>query len=102
MTDPQNGVGTLTDPRGQGFLKTGTADCLTGGNSRHKQNSYIMPQQQPARQCFRSTVFVKGVFIYTSLFARKAAATSEKKAPNTQQQKQTNKREKKLRSNRAC
>ena len=79
MTDPQNGVGTLTDPRGQGFLKTGTADCLTGGNSRHKQNSYIMPQQQPVRQCFRSTVFVKGVFIYTSLFARKAAATSEKK-----------------------
>ena len=30
--------------------------------------------------------------LYTSLFARKAAATSEKKAPNTQQQKQTNKR----------
>jgi len=34
-------------------------------------------------------------YLYTSLFARKAAATSEKKAPNTQQQKQTkDKREK--------
>jgi len=38
--------------------------------------------------------FWTSYFIYTSLFARKAAATSEKSTKHTQQ-KQTNKREKK-------